>query len=101
MASVKWLTRLIVTDTPFQGHFQSVDYAYWERKNGLPIRTPLSEIQVKAAIARPAMREVVAAKVQVQGLHCRNAFDQGNPHLGERLPSFGVAREQNPRTLIG
>lgn len=62
MASVKWLTRLIVTDTPYQGHFQTVDYAYWERKNGLPNRTPLSEIQVKAAISRPFIREVVPAK---------------------------------------
>jgi len=60
--SVKWLTRLIVTDTPFQGIFQTVDYAYWERKNGLPIPHPSLGDQVKAAIARPAMREVVAAK---------------------------------------
>jgi DMSO/TMAO reductase YedYZ molybdopterin-dependent catalytic subunit len=61
MASVKWLTRLIVTETPFQGHFQTVDYAYWERRNGLPARVPLTEIQVKAAISRPATREVVPA----------------------------------------
>ncbi len=61
VASVKWLTRLIVTDRPFNGHFQSVDYAIWERVNGLPTRTPITEMQVKSQIARPDMREVVAA----------------------------------------
>ena len=61
VASVKWLTRLVVTDRPFQGHFQSVDYAIWERPNGLPTRTPITEMQVKSQIARPDMREAVAA----------------------------------------
>ncbi|MCW3100587.1 MAG: yedY [Chthonomonadaceae bacterium] len=60
VASVKWLTRLIVTDHPFNGHFQSVDYAIWERNNGLPTRVPITEMQVKSQIARPDMREAVA-----------------------------------------
>jgi len=61
VASVKWLTRLIVTDRPFNGHFQSVDYAVWERANGIPTRVPITEMQVKSQIARPDMREAVAA----------------------------------------
>ena len=61
VASVKWLTRLIVTDRPFNGHFQSVDYAVWERTNGLPTRVPIMEMQVKSQIARPDMREEVKA----------------------------------------
>jgi len=61
VASVKWLTRIIVTDRPFNGHFQSVDYALWERLNGIPTRVPVTEMQVKAQIARPDMREVLAA----------------------------------------
>ena len=61
MASVKWLTRIIVTDRPFNGYFQTVDYARWERPNGIPTRVPLTEMQVKSEIARPDMREVVTA----------------------------------------
>jgi DMSO/TMAO reductase YedYZ molybdopterin-dependent catalytic subunit len=61
VASVKWLTRLVVTDRPFHGHFQSVDYAIWERTNGLPTRVPITEMQVKSQIARPDMRETIAA----------------------------------------
>jgi DMSO/TMAO reductase YedYZ molybdopterin-dependent catalytic subunit len=60
-ASVKWLSRIIVTDTPFTGHFQTVDYAYWQRRNGLPNRTPVTEMQVKAEISRPAAGETVDA----------------------------------------
>jgi DMSO/TMAO reductase YedYZ molybdopterin-dependent catalytic subunit len=60
MASVKWLHRIIATATPFQGFFQTVDYAYWQHRDGLPIRTPLTELQVKSQIARPTIAEVVA-----------------------------------------
>ncbi|MDQ3457916.1 MAG: sulfite oxidase [Deinococcota bacterium] len=59
MASVKWLSRILVTDRPFRGYFQTVDYAYWERQDGLPVRAPITETRVKAQIARPSMLEVV------------------------------------------
>ena len=36
MASVKWLRRIIVTDKPFNGFYQSLDYAYWDRSGALP-----------------------------------------------------------------
>lgn len=61
MASIKWLTRVVVVDTPFQGFFQTIDYARWESRNGQPVREPLRAMQVKAAIARPAMRESIPA----------------------------------------
>jgi DMSO/TMAO reductase YedYZ molybdopterin-dependent catalytic subunit len=61
MASIKWLTRIVVTDRPFQGHFQTVDYAYWDRRDGLPTRIPITEMQVKSEIARPEMHEIVPA----------------------------------------
>jgi DMSO/TMAO reductase YedYZ molybdopterin-dependent catalytic subunit len=61
MASVKWLTRIIVTDRPFQGYFQSLEYAYFERRQGLPVLVPVTELQVKAQIARPFRNEVVPA----------------------------------------
>ena len=61
MASVKWLQRIVVTREPFNGYYQSIDYTYWEERDGMPTLVPLAEMQVKAQIARPQMGEVVAA----------------------------------------
>jgi DMSO/TMAO reductase YedYZ molybdopterin-dependent catalytic subunit len=59
MASVKWLKRIVLVDRPFAGYFQTLDYAYFERRNGIPSLVPLTEIEVKTQIARPARQEVV------------------------------------------
>jgi DMSO/TMAO reductase YedYZ molybdopterin-dependent catalytic subunit len=59
MASVKWLTRLVVTDRPFNGFFQSLQYTYFERRHGAPTLVATTAVQVKAQIARPALGEVV------------------------------------------
>jgi len=62
MASVKWLHRILLIDREFRGYFQTTDYTYWDRKDGLPIQLlPVGEIEVKAEIARPALYEVVPA----------------------------------------
>jgi DMSO/TMAO reductase YedYZ molybdopterin-dependent catalytic subunit len=61
MASVKWLTRITVSATRFEGFWQSLEYAYWQRDKGRPTLTPVTEIQVKAQIARPALSEAVPA----------------------------------------
>jgi DMSO/TMAO reductase YedYZ molybdopterin-dependent catalytic subunit len=61
MASVKWLQRVIVTERPFDGFFQTFMYAIWERRHGLPTLVPVSDIAVKAEIARPSFGEVVPA----------------------------------------
>src|SRR5437773_5864658 len=74
MASVKWLQRIIVTDRPFTGYYQTIDYAYWRRteyahwQRGEEIAelTPLTEMRVKAEIARPAEGETVPAKTRVR-----------------------------------
>jgi len=73
MASVKWLQRVIVSDRPFTGYYQTIDYAYWQRTDyahwqrgkELAELTPLTEMQVKAEIARPAEREIVLASTSV------------------------------------
>src|SRR5215470_19687846 len=73
MASVKWLQRVIVNDRPFTGYYQTIDYAYWRRidyghwQRGEDIAelTPLTEMQVKAEIARPAEGETVPANTSV------------------------------------
>ena len=61
MASVKWLRRIIVTDMPFNGFYQSLDYTYWDRSGALPHLAPLAEQLVKAEIARPESGEIIAA----------------------------------------
>lgn len=61
MASVKWLKRLVVTDRPFQGYFQTMVYSYFERRSGVPSLVPTTELQVKSQIARPARWEVIPA----------------------------------------
>src|ERR1700746_3297037 len=73
MASIKWLQRIIVADRAFTGYYQTIDYAYWQRtdyghwQRGEEIAelTPLTEMQVKAEIARPAEGETVPANRSV------------------------------------
>jgi DMSO/TMAO reductase YedYZ molybdopterin-dependent catalytic subunit len=61
MASVKWLTRIIALEKPFNGFHQTIDYSYWTQDHGLPTLVPITEIQVKSEIARPEFHEVVPA----------------------------------------
>ncbi len=61
MASVKWLTHIRVVDQPFQGYFQTSDYAYWDDQDGNPVRRALGAMSIKSAIARPRTREFIAA----------------------------------------
>jgi DMSO/TMAO reductase YedYZ molybdopterin-dependent catalytic subunit len=66
MASIKWLQRIIVTEQPFTGYYQTIDYAYWERQKAIAELTPLTEMQVKAQIADPAEGGVVPANSRVR-----------------------------------
>jgi DMSO/TMAO reductase YedYZ molybdopterin-dependent catalytic subunit len=66
MASIKWLQRIIITDRPFTGYYQTMDYAYWNRRGDIAELAPLSEMQVKAEIAKPAQGETVPANSSVR-----------------------------------
>jgi DMSO/TMAO reductase YedYZ molybdopterin-dependent catalytic subunit len=66
MASIKWLERIIITNKPFAGYYQTLDYAYWKRRGELAELVPLSEMQIKAEIARPIDGEVVPANSNVR-----------------------------------
>jgi DMSO/TMAO reductase YedYZ molybdopterin-dependent catalytic subunit len=66
MASIKWLQRIIITDRPFTGYYQTMDYAYWNRRGDIAELAPLSEMQVKAEIAKPAQGEAVPANSSVR-----------------------------------
>src|SRR5437660_11340295 len=69
VASIKWLQRIIVTDQPFSGYYQTIDYAYWKRRAEEPELVPLTTMQIKAEIAQPVDGEVIAANsiVRVHG----------------------------------
>jgi DMSO/TMAO reductase YedYZ molybdopterin-dependent catalytic subunit len=69
MASTKWLQRIIVTDKPFSGYYQTLDYAFWKRRGDIAELAPLTEMQIKAEIAKPVRGEIVPAdsKVRVHG----------------------------------
>lgn len=59
MASVKWLTRIIVVESPFGGFWQTFDYSTFRRENGNPVMAPITEMQVKSSIARPSFGDTV------------------------------------------
>jgi DMSO/TMAO reductase YedYZ molybdopterin-dependent catalytic subunit len=66
MASVKWLQRIIVTDKPFSGYYQTMDYAYWTRRGDIAELIPLAAMQIKAEIAHPAAGDIVPANSSVR-----------------------------------
>src|SRR5216117_2748286 len=66
MASIKWLQRVTVTDRPFAGYYQTIDYAYWKQRAEIAELTPLTKMQIKAEIAKPAEGENVPANSRVR-----------------------------------
>src|SRR5438270_3710552 len=54
MASIKWLQRIIVTDRPFNGYYQTLDYAFWKRQGDNDELVTLSGMQIKAELAQPS-----------------------------------------------
>jgi DMSO/TMAO reductase YedYZ molybdopterin-dependent catalytic subunit len=98
MASVKWLSRIVVTDRPFRGYFQTVDYAYWEEQAGMPIRVPISEMKVKAQIARPALHEVVPANAEY---HVIGAAWTGDSEVARVEVSTDGGHRYQPADLLG
>lgn len=66
MASVKWLSGIEVVAGDFDGYWETVDYAYWDRSSGRPSRRPLLGMQVKSLIARPSSDGTVAKGTTVE-----------------------------------
>src|SRR5215471_14965615 len=99
MASVKWLTRILVIDRVFRGYFQTSDYTFWERREGLPMQLlPVGEVEVKAEIARPALHEIVAAD-SVYRIH--GAAWTGDSQIAQVEVSIDGAKNWQPAQLIG
>jgi DMSO/TMAO reductase YedYZ molybdopterin-dependent catalytic subunit len=66
MASIKWLQRIIVTNQPFTGYYQTLDYAYWTQRHGVAELVPLSAVRIKAEIAQPRGDDVVPKNSEVR-----------------------------------
>lgn len=98
MASVKWLQRIVVTREPFRGYYQSIDYTYWERRDGMPTLKPLAEMQVKAQIARPQLNEIIATGVTYR-IH--GAAWSGESELAKVEISTDGGRSWSAANLLG
>lgn len=98
MASVKWLQRVIVTDQPFAGYYQTIDYAYWRRRGEIGELAPVAEMQIKAEIAKPVQGETVSANsnVRVHGA----AWTSGNEVVRVEVSTDGGSTWREA-TLLG
>lgn len=98
MASVKWLTRIIVTDKPFTGYYQTFEYAIFEPSHGIPSLTAAGEMEPKAQIARPMVREVIppSSEYRVHG-----AAWGGNSPIAKIDISVDAGRQWQPANLVG
>jgi DMSO/TMAO reductase YedYZ molybdopterin-dependent catalytic subunit len=98
VASVKWLRRILVTDKPFNGFYQSLDYTYWDRSGALPTLAPLAELQIKAEIARPESGEVVPAN---SSYRIHGAAWSGESDVTKVEISFGSGGTWSEAKLLG
>jgi DMSO/TMAO reductase YedYZ molybdopterin-dependent catalytic subunit len=97
VASVKWLQRIIITDKPFGGYYQTLDYAYWKRDAGQARLVALSEMQTKAVITEPADGETIPANSNVR---VRGAAWTGNGEIKKvELNADGGSRWNDAKLL--
>ncbi|HJX97954.1 MAG TPA: sulfite oxidase [Chthoniobacterales bacterium] len=98
VASVKWLQRIIVTDKPFGGYYQTLDYAYWKRDGQQARLTALSEMQTKAVITHPAEGETVSKNSSAR---VRGAAWTGNSEIEKVEVSADGGSTWNAAKLLG
>ena len=60
VASVKWLTEIVVTDQKFEGFFQANHYVYEWQRDGASVREPVGVPRVRAMITSPAAGDELA-----------------------------------------
>src|SRR2546423_4314095 len=98
VASIKWLQRIIVTDKPFNGYYQTLDYSYWKREGDLAALIPLREMAIKAVITRPSEGETVPTNSNV----CvRGAAWTGNGEIAKVELSTDGGSTWSETKLIG
>ena len=102
MASVKWLTHVVLTDEPFQGHFRSRAYAYiYEGDRAEAPKTPVTSMRVKSLISWPKEGAVLApGPHRIRGV----AWSGDAPILRVDVstePSAGAGEIWRPARLLG
>jgi DMSO/TMAO reductase YedYZ molybdopterin-dependent catalytic subunit len=96
VASVKWLTEIEVTGSPFTGFFQTKRYVYETERNGTVAREPVRLQQVQSVITQPsAGQQITAGDLVVRGV----AWSGAAP-IDKVAVSIGRGPWQNAR-LIG
>jgi len=69
VASVKWLTEIEATGSPFTGFFQAQRYVYETQRNGSLAREPVRLQHVRSVITQPsAGQQVTAGDLVVRGV---------------------------------
>ncbi len=69
VASVKWLTEIVLRDRPFEGHYQTEKYVYYWNREGKESREPVTLQRVRALITEPAPdQEAEAGDLVVRGV---------------------------------
>lgn len=96
VASVKWLTEIEVTDTPFAGHYQIDKYGYeWER-HGKVVREAVTLQRVRALITDPEPN----ARVRPGEVTVRGVAWSGAAPIARVEVSVG-GRDWQPARLVG
>ena len=98
VASIKWLQRIVVTDKPFNGYYQTLDYAFWKRRGDVAELVALSEMQTKAEIAEPREGETVSASSNVR---VHGAAWTGNGEITKVELSADSGSTWNEAKLLG
>ncbi len=65
MAWVKWLTRIQLQHSAFQGHYQASRYIYQYHRDGKVVREPVTRLRVKSLVLSPAPGERLARRPHV------------------------------------
>ena len=97
VASIKWLQRIIVTDKPFNGYYQTLDYSFWKREGELAELVPLRELAIKAQITQPSEGGTVPANSNVR---VRGAAWTGNGEILKVELSVDAGKTWNEAKLL-
>ena len=104
VASVKWLTHIIVTDRAFEGHFQTDKYWYEWVRGGGEEREPVTWLNVRALITSPAEgMQLSRGETAIRGVAWSSAARIAKVELslnGGRWQEAQMSREQVPGAWV-
>lgn len=96
VASVKWLTSIAASGKPFDGFFQAEHYVFEWPREGVVIRQPVAEPQVRALITAPATGD----QVPQRAFAVRGVAWSGRALVTEVTVSV-AGEDWQPATLVG